>query len=50
MKKETFKGIGAILAGFITVFVLSVVTDLILEKSVSFHLQLNLRPTPGGCC
>jgi hypothetical protein len=31
MNKETFKSIGAILAGFITVFVLSVVTDLILE-------------------
>lgn len=32
MNKETFKSIGAILAGFITVFVLSVVTDLVLEK------------------
>ncbi|MBL8080418.1 MAG: hypothetical protein JNM55_20775 [Anaerolineales bacterium] len=32
MNKETFKSIGAILAGFVTVFILSVVTDLILEK------------------
>ena len=32
MNKETFKSIGAILAGFITVFILSVVTDLVLEK------------------
>jgi hypothetical protein len=31
MNREIFKSIGAILAGFITVFVLSVVTDLILE-------------------
>jgi len=32
MNKNTFRSIGAILAGFITVFVLSVVTDLVLEK------------------
>jgi len=32
MNKKTIKSIGAILAGFITVFVLSVVTDVILEK------------------
>ena len=32
MNKEKFKSIGAILAGFITVFVLSVATDLVLEK------------------
>ncbi len=32
MNKNTFKSIGAILAGFITVFVLSVGTDLALEK------------------
>jgi hypothetical protein len=32
MNKNTSKSIGAILAGFITVFVLSVVTDFILEK------------------
>ena len=32
MNKETFKSIGAILAGFIAVFVLSVLTDLVLEK------------------
>ena len=30
--KNTFKSIGAVLAGFFTVFVLSVVTDIILEK------------------
>jgi len=32
MNKNTSKSIGAILAGFIAVFVLSVVTDFILEK------------------
>jgi hypothetical protein len=32
MNKTTLKSIGAILAGFVTVFLLSVVTDLILEK------------------
>ena len=32
MNKNTFRSMGAILAGFITVFVLSVVTDLVLEK------------------
>ena len=32
MNKETFKSIGAILAGFVTVFILSVATDLLLEK------------------
>src|SRR5258707_5802263 len=36
MNKKTFKSIGAILAGFITVFVLSVVTDLVLEKTGFF--------------
>ncbi|SRR5258706_6748815 len=39
MNKETFKSIGAILAGFITVFILSVVTDLILEKLGIFPPQ-----------
>ncbi len=39
MNKETFKSIGAILAGFITVFVLSVVTDLALEKLGVFPPQ-----------
>ncbi len=32
MNKNTLKSIGAVLAGFITVFVLSVGTDFILEK------------------
>jgi hypothetical protein len=32
MNKKTFRSIGAILAGFITVFVLSVGTDFILER------------------
>ncbi len=32
MNRNIFRSIGAILAGFITVFVLSVVTDLVLEK------------------
>jgi hypothetical protein len=32
MNKNTFKSIGAVLAGFITVFVLSLVTDFILQK------------------
>ena len=32
MNKNTVKSIGAVLVGFITVFVLSVGTDLILEK------------------
>ena len=31
MNKTTFKSIGAILAGFITVVILSIVTDFILE-------------------
>ena len=31
MNKEIFKSIGAVLAGFITVFVLSVATDFVLE-------------------
>ena len=31
MNKNTLKSIGAVLAGFITVFVLSVGTDLILK-------------------
>jgi hypothetical protein len=39
MNKNTFKSIGAILAGFITVFVLSVLTDLVLEKLGIFPPQ-----------
>jgi hypothetical protein len=39
MNKETFKSIGAVLAGFITVFALSVVTDLVLEKLGVFPPQ-----------
>lgn len=30
--KKTLKSIGAVLGGFVTVFILSVVTDLVLEK------------------
>ena len=36
---KTFKSIGAILAGFLTVFILSVVTDMILEA-------LSIFPAP----
>lgn len=32
MEKNTFKSIGAVLAGFITVFVLSLGTDFVLQK------------------
>lgn len=32
MKNKTLKSIGAVLSGFITVFILSVVTDMILES------------------
>jgi uncharacterized BrkB/YihY/UPF0761 family membrane protein len=39
MNKNTFKSIWAILAGFITVFVLSVLTDLVLEKLGIFPPQ-----------
>jgi hypothetical protein len=39
MNKVTFKSIGAVIAGFITVFVLSVVTDLILERLGIFPPQ-----------
>lgn len=37
--KKTLKSIGAIFAGFVTVFVLSTVTDLILEKLGVFPPQ-----------
>ena len=33
MKKETLKSIGAIIAGFATVVILSIVTDIILENA-----------------
>ena len=39
MKKGIFKSIGAVLAGFITVFVLSVVTDFALETIGVFPPQ-----------
>ncbi len=39
MNKNTIKSIGAVLAGFITVFALSVVTDTILEKLGVFPPQ-----------
>jgi len=39
MNKNTFRSISAILAGFITVFILSVVTDLVLEKLGVFPPQ-----------
>jgi hypothetical protein len=32
MNRKIFKSIGAVLAGFVTVFVLSVATDFVLEK------------------
>ncbi len=40
MNKNTFKNIGAVLAGFVTVFVLSVATDMVLEK-------LGILPDPS---
>lgn len=39
MNKNTLKEIGAIIAGFVTVFVLSVVTDIILESLHIFPPQ-----------
>jgi hypothetical protein len=39
MSKTTFKSIGAILAGFVAVFVLSIGTDIILEKFGVFPPQ-----------
>ena len=33
MKKETFKSIGAVLAGLAVVFILSMVTDFVLQKT-----------------
>lgn len=39
MNKKLFKSIGAVLAGFVTVFVLSTVTDIILES-------LHIFPSP----
>jgi len=39
MNKRTFKSIGAILAGFIAVFVLSIATDVVLEKLGVFPPQ-----------
>jgi len=32
LNKSTFKSIGAVLAGFVTVFVLSIATDFVLES------------------
>ena len=43
MNKNIFKSIGAILAGFIAVFILSVVTDLILEKTGFFPPQTQIH-------
>ncbi|MCZ7401629.1 MAG: hypothetical protein O8C61_05355 [Candidatus Methanoperedens sp.] len=40
MNKRIFKSIGAILAGFITVFLLSIITDFVLESAGIF-------PPPG---
>lgn len=40
MNKTIFKSIGAILAGFITVFVLSIVTDFLLETLGVFPPQV----------
>ena len=39
MSKNTFKSIGAILAGFVTVFVLSTATDYVLESIGIFPPQ-----------
>lgn len=39
MNKKTLKSIGAVIAGFIIVFILSVVTDIILEKTGFFPPQ-----------
>ncbi len=39
MNKDTFKSIGAVLAGFVTVFVLSSLTDFILETLDIFPSQ-----------
>ena len=33
MKKETFKSIGAVIAGLAVVFILSMLTDLVLQKA-----------------
>jgi hypothetical protein len=33
MKKETLKSIGAVIAGFATLVILSIITDIILEKT-----------------
>src|SRR3954468_12679831 len=39
MNKKTFKSIGAVLAGFLTVAVLSVVTDVVMEALTVFPPQ-----------
>ncbi len=41
MNKKVLKSVGAVLAGFVTVFVLSTVTDLVLEK-LGVNLSQNL--------
>ncbi|HSW87789.1 MAG TPA: hypothetical protein VLG12_01360 [Candidatus Saccharimonadales bacterium] len=43
MNKKIFKSIGAVLAGFISVFILSVITDAILEKIGFFPPQSQLH-------
>lgn len=40
--KQTFKSVGAVVAGFLTVVVLSVVTDLVMERAGIFS-----PPTEG---
>lgn len=39
MQKDTFKSIAAVLAGFVSVFVLSVLTDMALERTGIFPPQ-----------
>ena len=47
MNKNTFKSIGTILTGFITVFVLSVVTDTVLERTGIFPPQTDSAAYAG---
>ncbi|HYD02925.1 MAG TPA: hypothetical protein VEC16_01375 [Alphaproteobacteria bacterium] len=45
MSKNTFKSIGAVLAGFFAVVVLSIATDILLEQTGIFPARSKSNPT-----
>jgi len=48
MNKNTFKSIGSVVAGFVSVVILSVVTDVVLERLGVFPSQSEPGSYPDG--